>query len=163
MNPSTPLNPLGSIDRLRQQPWAGADRLPRGLLQYNARFARGIDQEFLEFRRSFVQFRGASSRAVNRGDLSRPDGHSASIPRNPRAACIFSPPDLRAWREQRLGVKTANGSTGAGRPRSPPPAMAPLSPCPPKQYHPYDYVFLQTGRPCTANPCENHPRPVSPP
>jgi len=40
---------------------------------------------------------------------------AGTIPRDPRAVCIFSPPDLRAWHEQRLGVETANGNKEAGK------------------------------------------------
>jgi len=106
-HPSTHLKSPVGTDRLRGQPVAGTDYLPRGLLQYNARFARAIAQDFLEFRRFFVRFRRSCLRAGNRGDFSEPDRLSAAISQDLCAACISQSPDSRAWREPRLGMKPA--------------------------------------------------------
>jgi hypothetical protein len=94
----------------------GADPLPRGLLQYNARFARVIDQEFLEIRRFFVQFRQSCLRAGIRGDFSKPDGLSATIPQDLCAACISQSPDSTAWHEPRLGMKLTICARGQPKP-----------------------------------------------
>ena len=68
-------------------------------------------------------------RSRNQGDLSKADELSATIPRNLRVACIYSPPDPRAWHEQRLGVETIDGTIGEqDNPAPRPPTMNLLYP-----------------------------------